>query len=54
MIQVYIKDELKKEYTTRVKNGKQSDTIRGMIMLYLSRPDFRTEVDKFVEVTKTI
>jgi hypothetical protein len=54
ILQLYIKDELKKKFSDEVKNGKQSEIIRGMMMLYLTKPQFRTEVDKFVEVTKTI
>lgn len=54
ILQIYLTEKLKKDFSLEVKNGKQSEVIRGMMMLYLAKPQFKTEVDKFVEVTKTI
>lgn len=53
-IDFILSEKLKDEFTQAVTNGKRWDVLRGMLMLYLSRPHFRQEVDKFVEVTKTI
>jgi len=53
-INFYMPEKLKEDFDKHVKNGKQADVLRGMMMLYLQRPNFRLEVDKFVEVTKTI
>lgn len=54
IINFYLLEKTKEEFDKLIQNGKQSDTLRGMIMLYLQRPHFRLEVDKFVEITKTI
>jgi len=54
ILQIYLTGKLKQDFSVEVKNGKQSEVIRGMMMLYLAKPHFRLEVDKFVEVTKTI
>lgn len=58
VIQTYITEKLREDFAQHVKVNhsklSQSELIRGMISLYLQKPSFRTEVDKFVEVTKTI
>jgi len=53
-INFYLPIKLKEDFVQRVPNGDKSDILRGMIMLYLNKPNFRLEVDKFVEVNKTI
>lgn len=54
ILQIYLTEKLKRDFSTEVKNGKQSEVIRGMMMLYTKDPQFKKSVDSFVEVTKTI
>lgn len=54
ILQIYVSDKLEQDFTSIVEDGKKSETIRGMMMLYLQNMSFKRQVDNFVAVTKTI
>ncbi len=60
VINIQTPEALHKEFNDKIRfNGNtmrrdMSDTLRGMMMLYVSEVAFRNKVDRFVETTKTI
>jgi hypothetical protein len=61
VINIQATEKLKNDFFDKVRQSSNgafqrdmSDTLRGMMLLYVNEAAFRTKVDKFVETTKTL
>lgn len=54
VVQIYTSEELFDNFNNAVPEGERSDTIRGMLLLYIQNGSFKKQVDSFVSTHKTL